>query len=164
MELFSCVARRLVAEYKKILKRKLGPRERKIEIERLGLQLSCLKEMDDVALYKKVEQVFQELSAFMSDKRCYSGEKAFSAYIEKVLSQYKIYHDKKVIYVDQAVSSALIRLFQFSQLQEKSKSSDRVKSIKQDYDIVVEFGSELQKRQLHAAIKPSIFQKKELFR
>lgn len=166
MSIFSETACRALSEYKGILRRHMPADERERRVERYGLKRRHLRHADDVALYRKVQTLLDELGEQVrninSDPFWFSGLDEFYQHLRKTLSPYAINQDS-VIHRPQFASRVWVNTIQLAATPAPLLTKQVSDKLARSLELIVAHGNaEIQKKcealfKLHARRQKDFF-------
>jgi hypothetical protein len=157
MSVFSEIITKALNDYKLILKKNLSSSKKAAKLAALGLKRQQLKQANDVGLYKKAQQVLQDLEQsieFPDDNTpsWYCGLHEFYKYLQAILADYYL-QQNTVIHITQQSSRALVDAIQLMGLADKALDTQIAGKLDQCGQTVARFGSKEQQEKLAYALK-----------
>ncbi|MBX9587047.1 MAG: hypothetical protein K2X50_07285 [Gammaproteobacteria bacterium] len=131
MSPFADKVRKLIAQYKQILKRHLPARSFSAKINTLQIKRTQLKHASDIDLYYTIDRILYEIDSWHSNKDMasseYSGLDEFRDHIKNTIQNYAL-KDNKVINRCQHASRTLVESIQLLNMPQNEKTIEKLKS------------------------------------
>ncbi len=131
MSPFTDKVRKLITQYKQILKRHLPARSFSAKINALQIKRTQLKHASDVDLYHTIDRILYEIDSWHSNKDIvsseYSGLDEFRDHIKNTIQNYAL-KDNKVINRCQHASRTLVESIQLLNMPQNEKTIEKLKA------------------------------------
>ena len=136
--------------YKAVLKRNLSRAECAVQMRKLGINRTYIKNSNEVELYEVGLKIIAELEqSIVASKReksinFYYGTEEFLLYLKKLLNEY-IIEDGKIVNVGQKSSCELINMIQLIGMAKERLTNEIAERINRCARVIVSYGSKEQK-------------------
>lgn len=153
MSPFADKIRKLITQYKQMLKRHLSARAFASKIKALHIKRTQLKNASDIELYHTIDRIIYDLESWHANKTDvsseYSGLDEFRDHIKTIILNYTV-KDKKIINRCQNASRTLVESIQLLNLPQTEKNREKLKS---NIDHLKQHGHEEELEKLHHALQ-----------
>jgi hypothetical protein len=156
MSVFSDTLRRILNNYKIILKKNLSSKKKTLKFSALGLKRQQLKQASDAVLYTTAQRVLEDIeqSIDASDKKgpsLYCGLHTFYKHLKNTLADYSMDQDV-VVHANQQSSRTLVKAIQLITLAKDKPEAAMATKLDQCGLILAKLGSKEQQEKLVYAL------------
>lgn len=152
MTVFYYIILKAINGYKAMLRKNLAAAECAAKIHRLGIKRACIKNADEIKLYKIGLKIIDELEleynvASKGEKSAnfYYGAEKFLQYLRKLFTEYVVV-DGRVVNVSQKSSCALVEVIQLISMAKDKLTNEVAEKIHQCARVIAKYGSKEQRR------------------
>ena len=159
--IFSEEVMRLLHDYKRILKRYVSPDDREAKIQQLRLERKNIRSANDVLLYRKAEQVIEDINSWISKSSdaptAYYGLEEFCQHLNAFLKQYCIEGDtlgrEKVVHAQRLASRAIVDAIQLLDLSSDKLTATHLQQLDGCFQVIAKYGTKEQQDLLMKALR-----------